>query len=303
MNILVTGATGFIGRRFVEMAESQAGENDRLVLLSSKKTDGYTCILHENYSYDVSVFRKAGIDRIDKVIHIGHYVALAHSDIPPAIGNLSSIKNTEYLITHLPNVPEVFVYCSSVDVYGTNRAEGIDEESGLRGDTPYAVSKIMTEMLLREWSGENRVRLHVLRLGHIYGPRDTRSYSIPVWLNAARRGEPVRLYANPDMYRNCVYIDDCCKALWAALNLREDIEIINVVSENNHTMWEIAVMCGEVSGNSRGMETASRESGGEEQCGLYFKNNDRCRRYLGEPDYDMREGLTREAAYYERYGE
>lgn len=303
MNILVTGATGFIGRRFIEMAESQADERVKLILLSAKKTDGYTCILHENYSYDVSAFQRAGIDRVDKVIHIGHFVDSKHPDVLPAKGNLSSIKNTEYLITHLPNLPEIFVYCSSVDVYGTNQREELDEGSALCGDTPYGISKIMTEMLLHEWAAENHVRLHVLRLGHIYGPRDARTYSIPVWLNAARKNEPIRLYANPDMYRNCVYIDDCCKALWAALSLTEDVEVINVVAKQNRKMHEIARMCGEISGNAYGIEIASSEFEREKQCGLRFKNNENCSRYLADPECDIREGLKREFAYYERHDE
>ena len=303
MNILVTGATGFIGRRFIEMAELQACDRDKLILLSSKETEGYTCILHENYSYDVSVFQRAGIDRIDKIIHIGHFVYSNHPDAPPAKGNLSSIKNTEYLITHLPNLPEIFVYCSSVDVYGTNRREELDEESTLQGDTPYAVSKIMTEMLLHEWACENHVKLHILRLAHIYGPRDARNYSIPAWLNAVRKNNPIRLYANPNMYRSCVYIDDCCKALWAALNLTEDIEVINVVAKKNYTMYEIARMCAEISGSEYEIETVFTQSEKEKQCGLRFKNNENCSQYLADMEYDMREGLKREFAYYEQHGE
>lgn len=301
MNILVTGATGFIGRRFLEMAEFYAGEDDKLVLLSSKEIDGYTCILHENYTYDTSVFQKAGIDRIDKIIHIGHFMAQKYPDVLPAKGNLSGIKNTEYLIEHLPNLPEIFVYCSTMTVYGTNRREEIDEESSLQGDTPYAVSKIMTEMLLHEWARENHVRLHVLRLANIYGPREARSHLIPVWLNAVWRKEPIRLYANPDMYRNYVYIDDCCKALWAALNLREDVGIINVVHGKNDTMQEIARICKEISGNEYGIETDLTEIDKAKQCGLHFKNNDTCSRYLADLEYDMREGLKREFAYYERH--
>lgn len=300
MNILVTGATGFIGKRFIEMAEAQMDQNDKLVLLTSRKIDGYTCILHENYSYDVSEFRKAGIDRIDKVIHIGHFISEKHPDVLPVKGNLLSIKNTEYLMEHLPNIPEIFVYCSSMDVYGKNRKEEIDEASSLLGDTPYAMSKIMIEMLLHEWAEKNRIRLHVLRLAHIYGPNDARNYSIPVWLKAAERKEPIRLFANPEMYRNCVYIDDCCRALWAALRLREHIEIINVVGEN-HTMYEIARICKEVSGNGLEIEIDRQGMGKENQCGLFFRNNDCCNQYLVELGYDLREGLKRELVSYEQY--
>lgn len=300
MNILITGATGFIGSRFIEMADAWLGKEDKLVLLSSKKIPDHICILHQNYAYDVDAFYKAGIDRIDKIIHVGHFIPERHSNIPPAKGNLSSIKNTEYLIEHLPNIPETFVYCSSMDVYGRDRKEEIDEESSLRADTPYAVSKIMTEMLLQEWARKYHVRLHILRLAHIYGPRDARIYSIPIWLRAVQKKEPIRLFANSDMYRNCVYIDDCCKALWAAANLEEDIEVINVVSKENYTMKELAGICREVSGNGYEIETVPCEPCMGRQYGIYFKNNSRCSRYLTELECDIWEGLKREFAYYEK---
>ena len=94
MNILVTGATGFIGSRFIEMAEQYLEKGDQLVLLTSREIEGYKCILHQGYTFSANDFVAAGIEQIDKVIHIGHFIYQRHPGVYIAKGNLSSINNT-----------------------------------------------------------------------------------------------------------------------------------------------------------------------------------------------------------------
>lgn len=297
MNILVTGSTGFIGSRFINMAKQNLKTEDKLILLTSREIEGYTCILHNNYTFCADDFINAGINHIDRVIHIGHFLSENHKNSLPAKGNLSAIKNTEYLIEHLPNIPQVFVYCSTMDVYGIHRHEQVDENSTLQADNPYTASKIMIEMLLQEWADKQGVLLHILRLAHIYGPCDLRNYTIPIWLQAAAQMQPIKLYANPNMLRNCLYRDDCCSFMYRALYLDEDIRIINLISRHTSTMLEIAQVCKEISGNLNEILLNMDKCDVKNEVGLGFKNNDLCRQYLGEEQYDLCRGLEREYQY------
>ena len=59
--------------------------------------------------------------------------------------------------------PKVFVYISTVAVYGCDYGELIDESHPLNGTSPYAKSKIMAEQFLTEWCLNHKVKLAVLR--------------------------------------------------------------------------------------------------------------------------------------------
>ena len=297
MNILLTGATGFIGGRMLALSSACMSEEDNLILLTSREIAGFCCVVHKEYTFTAQDFLKKGITRIDKVIHIGHYVAeQANSQsMDMGIGNLSSINNTVHLIHNLPNIPDTFVYCSSMAVYGQQQSEPVDESSVLTPKNPYAASKIMGEMILDEWSEKYQVNLHILRLSHIYGPNDKRKYTIPIWLQAAERKEAIRVYTNPEMKRNCLYIDDCCRFLFRAAYLQEAVRTINVVSSYNATMYEIASLCKKISENPYDIEISTTDKA---ENGLAFKNSDLRELYLGKEKIQLEEGLRREYHYY-----
>lgn len=296
MNILISGATGFVGSRLCELKYDLFGDDDKIILLSSRPVPGEVCVIHNNYTYSVKDFFAAGIDHIDSVIHLGHYLEETHNHTNIVKGNLSSINNTMHLIDNLPSIPQIFVYISSMAVYGTNRIDRIQECSSTNPDTPYGLSKLYTEYLLDEWSKEKNVKLHVLRLSHIYGPKDKRKYTIPIWLQAALQDKPISLFANPSMYRNCLYIDDCCRFIARASKLNEDIKVINTVSSSNPTLYQIALNCKKVSKNNK--EVILKESD-DKSCGIEFDNAEIRRIYLGNELYSLEKGLKDEFLYYE----
>lgn len=299
MNILITGATGFIGSRLLEMSGSLFGKDDQLILLTSEEIEGCTCIIHHDFSYSVADFYEKGINKIDKVIHIGHFLSELHPEISASEGNLSSINNTVYLMNNLPNVPDAIIYCSSMAVYGVHREDAVDEFSTLMPDDSYAVSKIMIEMYLKDWASRNRTRLHTLRLPHIYGPNDKRNYTIPIWLKAVLKDQQIKVFTNSNQKRNCLYIDDCCRFLAKACYLENDVNVINLASEHNSTMGELAEICRKVSGNR--LEVVY-ESENLLNKGLQFKNCDLRKKLLGDEGVSLEEGLHREFEYYCKFG-
>ncbi|WP_449401109.1 NAD-dependent epimerase/dehydratase family protein [Chryseobacterium wanjuense] len=60
------------------------------------------------------------------------------------------------------NLPDIFIFISTVAVYGKDFGEDIDENTSLSGNTPYAKSKLMAERFLQDWS--EKIRLGCLFL-------------------------------------------------------------------------------------------------------------------------------------------
>jgi len=249
MIVLVTGATGFVGGHLLKCAKERfSGTDVEFVILSSRPIEGFRCVLHKVYTFSADDFAKAGIDSVDAVIHLGAFAGQVPEVRYSASMNLTTVKNTEYLLGHLPNTPKVFIHCSSIDVYG--RAPGqevFDKEvvetiDETRFPTPmnnYAMAKLFSEEIVLEWARKNNVLTHILRLGNQYGPGDKRRYFINVIIENAVAGKPLVLTAHPDMIRNYIFVDDTCNFILNSLSVREDVGPINLVSAYNPTMLEI----------------------------------------------------------------
>ena len=169
MNILITGANGFIGRKLLEViCNNTSYRTYNIVLLTSKEMLGYTSIIHNNYSFEKADFLRKGIQYIDVLIHLGAFTPKSTSESNQIEGCISNIINTEYLLNNLPSIPKKIIFLSTLDVYGTV-SNIISEDSHTIPETLYGHSKLFLEKMILEWSKINKVTPQILRIGHIYG--------------------------------------------------------------------------------------------------------------------------------------
>lgn len=304
MNVFVTGASGFIGRRFVALSDTLFDKSDNIIALTSKHIDGVKCIIHDDdFNYEAEDFLKME-GEIDVLLLLGHYIAGRNNNKGIAIGNIHSINSTIKLLEALPGRPKRIVFCSTMTVYGNNRSGVLDENSPVSPQTPYALSKLLIEDYLKEWccAHEGGIDLRILRLCHIYGMNDHRSYTITKWLQAAMDNEPIRIFANPNQYKNSLFIDDCCEILAKACRLQSIDPVINVIAKETYTLKNIAEACAEVTANKKGIII---ESSVDEKKGLNFGEFEKtlCRKNFGDKQTELTEGLRREYLYYTRLKE
>ncbi len=160
MNILFTGANGFLGRNLIPNLR----KNHTIFTLGLKNSD-HQCDL----SKEVPNFEKLDIDVVF------HAAGKAHS-IPKTLDEKKVFfdineKGTENLCAALEKnkLPSAFIFISTVAVYGLEVGELIHENSPLNGRTPYAQSKINAEFFLKDWCEKNKVKLIILRPSLISG--------------------------------------------------------------------------------------------------------------------------------------
>ena len=153
MNLLFTGASGFLGHNIYPLLK----EKYNLETIGLTLLDNYTINL-------VSDIPKLDI-KYDVVLHAA---GKAHT-IPE---NEQEKQGTKNLCTALENsgIPKAFIFISTVAVYGCDSGENITEEHPLNGTTPYALSKIKAEKYLEGWCAMHNVKLSILRPSLIAGP-------------------------------------------------------------------------------------------------------------------------------------
>lgn len=161
MNLLVTGASGFLGQSVSPLLRKR-----------------YQVVtLGRNPENDVSVDLSHEIPAIPVQCEcVLHAAGKAHA-IPKKAAEKKAffdvnVQGTKNLCAGLEKsgIPKAFIFVSTVAVYGCSYGEKITEEHPLKGTTPYALSKIEAESYLKEWCGKHGVTLGIIRPALIAGP-------------------------------------------------------------------------------------------------------------------------------------
>jgi nucleoside-diphosphate-sugar epimerase len=157
MNILLTGSNGFLGSHILKTL-------DFPTYTLNRSKSFFNC----NLITDIPSFNI----KFDLVIHAA---GLAHSNYfsqdDKKILFDTNVTGTINLLKGLSNtqVPRMFVFISSVSVYGLTKGKQINELSPLLATDPYGNSKIQAESIITKWCKENHVLLSILRLPLIVG--------------------------------------------------------------------------------------------------------------------------------------
>lgn len=159
--ILLTGASGFLGKQLVEKLKAD------FELLTIGRSKG------NNIAFDFSSGIYRGLGSLDCIIHaagLAHKIPSSKSEHDEFFRvNCSVTDNLLKSVLHGSTLPKSFLFISSVSVYGLMRGENISEDHPLQANDPYGKSKVEAECLLRQWCAVHGVALTILRLPLLAG--------------------------------------------------------------------------------------------------------------------------------------
>lgn len=249
MNILVTGAAGFIGAsvvgRLIDEGHSVTGIDsingyyDRTLKLDRLKRLGIPSNEIEwhrpvrSLSFGDFTFIKldlteiGNLDRIfynygfDTVIHLAGQPGVRHSISHPREylkNNIDVFVNIleecrEHSIRHL-------VFASSSSVYGLNGKVPFSENDAT--DHPasiYAATKKSNELMAHTYSHLYGLPVTGLRFFTVYGPWGRPDMSPHLFISAIMKGEPIKVFNNGDMLRDFTFIDDIVESITRIVGL------------------------------------------------------------------------------------
>ena len=111
---------------------------------------------------------------------------------------------------------ERFVFASSSSVYGSVDGPA-KETASLRPASPYGLSKLAAEELVKLYARQRGVPATILRYFTVYGPRQRPDMALSRFISAALRGEPLRVFGDGSQMREMTYVSDVVDATTAAL--------------------------------------------------------------------------------------
>lgn len=170
--ILVTGGAGYIGSHVVRQL-GERGEN--VIVLDNLSTGRKEAVL-----YGTLVVGDTG-DRelVMKLLREHHIKSILHfaanTVVPESVERpLQYYRNNTVNVLNLLECcqatgVEHFIFSSTAAVYGTPDTLMVTEESPTRPESPYGLSKLMSEWLLRDYAATGAIRHVTLRYFNVAG--------------------------------------------------------------------------------------------------------------------------------------
>lgn len=213
--VLVTGGSGFIGRRVVR-ALLAAGDDVTSVDRHSFPDDRVRSVAGD--LCDPAVVADAVQPGTDAIIHLAAVTSVVQSMSDPVGTYRLNVEATANLLERARELGVgSFLLASTNAVTGNVGQATITEAVPLRPLTPYGATKAAGEMLLSAYVASYGIQGAALRFSNVYGPgMESKDSFIPRLMRAARDGTRVQVRGDGTMLRDVVHVDDVVSGILLA---------------------------------------------------------------------------------------
>jgi NAD dependent epimerase/dehydratase len=175
------------------------------------------------------------------IFHLAALIAIPYSYLAPAHYVATNCGGTLNLLEAArQHGVERFVHTSTSETYGTAQYTPIDEAHPLRGQSPYAASKIGADKLAESYHLSFGVPVATIRPFNTYGPRQSARAVIPTIISQALTGEVVRL-GSLFPVRDLNFVSDTVAGFLKVAESPQAVgEVINVGSGKSVSIGELA---------------------------------------------------------------
>lgn len=225
IKILVTGASGFIGARFVRHILSTTNYSLRALVRNSDQRN-----LRRLDFPDVSIAQDNGrlhivfgdllgdisglCEDVDWVVHFAARTFVNHSikDVLPFLE--TNVMGTYKLLEDARrNKVSKFVQIGTDEVYGAILSGCYNEDSRINPTNPYSASKAGADALAISYAHTYGLNTIITRTENNYGPMQHPQKVLPVFVKTAMRNCPLPIYGDGMHVRQWLYVTDHCRGI------------------------------------------------------------------------------------------
>jgi nucleoside-diphosphate-sugar epimerase len=291
--VLLTGASGFIGKHLLAALIQEYGREEILALTSVPIADA-NYLPHHGYNFEPDYFVRSGYgEQIHTLIHAGAFTPKSGKQANDVAKCNSNIFTADKLLqADLPNLKNI-IYLSTLDVYGPSAL--ISENSLVQPASLYGESKLYVEKMMTAWANSNNKVCQILRVGHVYGPgEEAYQKIIPVTIKRLLQDQSPQIWGDGNELRSFIYIQDIVDAISQALKLEKSEGVINLVSSQKISIAALVNKLIQLSGKTVSPEILSADAPGRD----FVFDNSKMKQLLPGLETSLDTGLAAEWAYF-----
>ncbi len=252
--VLVTGGGGFMGSHLCG-ALLRSGAQVRVIdNFASGRPGNLAGIMDRLELVNGSVADEKKVQQacrgVDAVVHTAFPMAMRERSLETGVmvdylaGLFNLLKET--IVNNA-----LFVYISSIAVYGNQQYVPVDENHPLEPVMLHGAMKLAGEYLCRTLAHSHGLKAVILRAADIYGPKNTR-VSVPVrFIMNALAGQPLRVFGSGRQSRTYTYVDDFVQAVLGVLVTPAAVgRVFNVAGDQVVSMYDLALLVKEIANSN-----------------------------------------------------
>ena len=253
LNVLVTGAAGFLGSH---LSEKLANMNHNVIGVDNMM-GGYADNVPKNikfFNFDCCDLKKIN-EAMKGIDVVYHCAATAHEGLsvfsPYEIGKNNFLASSAVFSAAIAKKVKRIIFCSSMARYG-NQKTPFNENMAPKPVDPYGIAKVASEDLLKTLCELNNIEWVIAVPHNIIGSRqkydDPFRNVVSIMINRMLQGKAPIIYGDGEQKRCFSYIDDCLSCLIPMLDQKNlNKQIINIGPDEEFiSINRIAEICSNV---------------------------------------------------------
>jgi UDP-glucose 4-epimerase len=248
MHVVITGGAGFIGGHLAIYLKERGYKVTCIDNLSRASKSMIKTLEKEKIPLIISDIRETNklleiFKDTDAVVHAAALISVEESIKDPllyldnnTIGTASVTKACIDASAHK------LIYLSSAAVYGDPIKLPIDEDHPTNPLSPYGLSKLFGEEIIKTLSRLYPFDYIILRLFNVYGPGQSEEYAgvITKFINRVRKRLPPIIFGDGEQTRDFIHVNDVCHAVELAITTKNTNNVYNIASGTATKIKELA---------------------------------------------------------------
>jgi len=254
----VTGGAGFIGSHLVK-ALADRGDEVAIVdnfdpfypeRLKRRSLDGRARLIEADIRDQDAMSRAFAEARPEMVVHLAALAGVRPSLERPAAYMDVNVRGTACLLEAARGATvRRFLLGSSSSVYGAHAQAPFRETARIDSpESPYAASKVASEVLARTFHNLYGIEVAALRFFTVYGPRQRPDLAIHKFSRRMLAGHPLPFFGDGSTRRDYTWVDDIVSGVLAACDVPLRYDVLNLGGAHTTSLAELVALLEEALG-------------------------------------------------------
>lgn len=245
--VLVTGATGFIGKNLCLALKNHYSV---IPICRKESVNSHWLIRHGFQPQYENLLQPQRLKSLLDGVEIIFHLANANKPSTPTSQNGENIQILKNIFQSLDasSLKRIVMASSGGSIYGDLPSQKISETQPTHPITQYGADKVLSERYLAAQCADIGIPFSILRIANCYGPyQDYRAQHgfIPVALYRLLNSEPLEIWGDGSQTKDYIFIDDVIDSFLTAAK-SNTTGIFNIGTGQGTSLLELIRICEQV---------------------------------------------------------